>query len=392
MNKNNSIQLLGELKSNFTSHFGETDSSSIYLTPAVLILLGEHTHYNDGMIITAAVDRHTGIMLKRRSDENINLLINNKRYNLEQTIKNDNIARLIHDCIHQVLNELKERDIQISGFDSALNSNIPICLGRGSIAATQIGFLNALRDAFQLNFSNLDIINISRKAEFEKAGKISNKAHHYTAVYANQKDLMFVDLREEDHKYLSFAQKNYKIVVCDTDIKIENPLAICNERIEECEVGVKGLRLYIWGIKNLRDVEESFLKKHINMIPKIVYDKCLYNVKERERVEKAIKHLKQGKMKLFGSQMTESHNSLNYDYNISSDEINFLVEQAVEIDGNIGSKIICCSPIKCTLNIVKKNNVAKFVSTIEKKFKSKYKKKLSVHVLDFSVGSKKIVI
>ena len=232
------------------------------------------------------------------------------------------------------------------------------------------------------------MVAISRKIELDLIGKISNLAHHFTAALSKKENLLYIDLRTNGYKNLTFPNDDYRIVICDTGLEIENPEKICNERIEECEVGVKGLRLYIWGIKNLRDVGQDFLQKHIKMIPQRVFKRCEYNVLERIRVENSLKHLKGKDYSSFGKQIFNSHTSLAYEYQLSSSELDFLIDKARQITGVLGAKMISCSPLRSTLNIVSKNHLEEFLEIINKEYSGQFEKELNIHVLNFSAGIK----
>ncbi|MCL4550845.1 MAG: hypothetical protein M1495_20010 [Bacteroidetes bacterium] len=191
---NGTHQQILQVIQHFDNVFGDTTAAVLNVSPASLMLLGDHTHYNEG-----------------------------------------------------ILKHLREFGLIKYGFDCVVLSTVPECLGMGSYAAHQIGFLNALKKLYNLSIDEERLLDIVRKNEFGVIGKISNVAHHYTVQYGKEKKLFFTDLRTYAHKSLPLRDDKYSIVICDTSEKIVDPQKICNERIEGCEVGVKGLRLYIWG-------------------------------------------------------------------------------------------------------------------------------------------------
>ncbi|MBU4338067.1 hypothetical protein KKD57_00730, partial [Patescibacteria group bacterium] len=136
-----------------------------------------------------------------------------------------------------------------------------------------------------LKISDENLLNIVRRNELNVIGKISNQAHHYTIQFGKENRLFIMDLRTKEHRTISLDCSKYSLAICDSGEKIIEPQKICAERIEECEVGVKGLRLYVWGIKNLRDIELEFLLKHVHMLPGRIFSRVLYNVKERLRAQ-----------------------------------------------------------------------------------------------------------
>ena len=384
---NGALDEVLKVKERFESLFGDSSNSLLILSPASLILLGDHTHYNDGLLISSSINRYSVIQIKKRNDRIINLTStdwNNsyvKSFALHEIPSVDETGYKTLTCLIKLL--YREKYIH-SGFDCVVSSNIPECIGLGVMAALETGFVSAIKKIFKLSVDIKDLFRLIQENELNLIGKISNKAHHYTIKFEKEGRLLFIDLRSMDHKVVSLSNNNFDIVVCDTQERIMNPQDICNERITECEVGVKGLRLYIWGIKNLRDVELDFLLRHFHMLPKKIFNRVLYNVKERIRTEKAIKFLKQKSLIDFGKCITESHWDLANDYELSSEKCDFLVETASTIRGVLGSKMISCSPIRSTLNIIEKSETDSFIELI----KNNYRKKFNDDLITYKFSSK----
>jgi galactokinase len=375
------------VKKRFGDNFGNTSGIIIKTTPASLILLGDHTHYNEGLLLSIASNRFSSIALRKRDDKLIHVVNNSLSLPIEISNSNkidENLTGILQ--IKNVLNILKNYREIPNGWDCAIENDIPKCIGLGASASLQVGIVAGLNDLFELNLTQMEIIQIAREADLEFIGKISNKANHYTSLLSKKNELSFLDLRGEKLSTYKFDEEQYKLVICDTGIHIPNPADICNERIKECDIGIKGLRLYIWGIKNLRDVGLKFLERHLHMIPKLIYNRCLYNVKERIRVEEVQKKLSIDGMEVLGQKMFESHNDLSNIYNISSKEADFLVDSASGIDGVLGSKMISCSPIKSTFNLVEANRVEQFSERIKDSFRKKFGIELATHTLESAKG------
>lgn len=376
-----------KVKKRFSDNFGEKSGIKLKTTPASLIMLGDHTHYNEGLLLSVATNRFSSIALKKREDNLIHLVNSALSIPIEIST-NENIDENLTDIlqIKNVLNVLRQYREIPSGWDCAIESEIPKCIGLGAATSLQIGIVSGLNDLFKFNLTQAEIIEIARDAELNFIGKISNKANQYTALLGKKKKVSYLDLRGEILKFFNFNEDKYRIVICDTGIHIQNPADICNERIKECDIGIKGLRLYIWGIKNLRDVGLKFLERHLHMIPKLIYNRCLYNVKERLRVEEVQNKLSTNGFELLGNKLKESHIDLSNIYNISSKEADFLVDAAAKIDGVLGSKMISCSPIKSTFNLVEADKVEQFSEKISSAFRKKYGMELTVHTLETSAG------
>ncbi len=388
-NKKRLLPQISELEKSFFNTFKPSKGAIIKISPASIMFLGDHTHYNDGILLSSAVQKYVSVIFSRRKDTQKNLLFNDTLYNL--SVSKDELAALKKDWVFEYLIELidnlEEREGKKFGFDALVDVDIPVCLGLGRYAALGSAFLKAFKEAYGFQYSEIDLVNITQGTEKQIIELISNRGHHFTAFLNPPKSLVLTDLRKDHPDFIPFPTENYRIILTDTQIDIKNPSAICNERIEECQVGVKGLRLYIWGIKNLRDVKLDFLKQHIHMIPRLVYKRCYYNVTERKRVEEAIKNIEKKKLKEFGKLIFDSHNSLNEDYDLSTEHLNFIVNNSKELPGVIGSKMISCSPRRSAYHIVKKENSDEFIDKISTIYRQKYDSELEISKIKFSEGA-----
>lgn len=385
-------RILLSAKELFEDAYGSIDNSVFMLSPFSLILMGDHTHYNDGMLLTCNVDRYSVIVLRARRDNKF--LIRTNDYpdvveldKFELTNENKNS---ILKFAKSVLDEFKQREINLTGFECAIFTNVPAGLGLGRAASIQLGLVKAINKEFKLKLGKPGKVNISFAANKKITGKISNKANHCSVCLGKEKRIMLVDLRNDKPKYFSVPEEDYRLVVCNTNEKIDNPQKVCNERISECSVGVKGLRLYIWGIKNLRDISIEFLKKHKHVLPQSLYKRCYYYVKEKMRVSESLTFLRKNNFNEFGKMIFESHKSLSEEYEISSTKIDYLVDCASKIDGVLGSKIICCSDYESTYNIVKADKVEEFKAKIKSCYKKYQDKEISILTLNLTDGIKKV--
>lgn len=376
----------------FTPQFGNHKTFHYAISPASIIFLGDHTHYNDGILISAAVDKYSWAAVRKRADNSVNLYRKNTdkllSFSLSEIEKVNEAEGF--KMIIGITAILKNENLLTSGFDCIFDSSVPQWLGLGGLASQQMAVIAGLKKAFGFKESLQDLIRYVRTNELKLVGKISNIANYYTIAYGKKSKLILTDLRSREFKSLPLGENEYKIVICNTGEEIDHVENICNERIEECEVGVKGLRLYIWGIKNLRDVQLDFLMRHLHMIPRKIFARVLYNVTERIRAEEAVKFFKQKKIKDFGTLITKSHGSLSLDYEISNDKLDFIVTQSGNLKGVAGSKMISCSPLRSTFHLVETNRVENFVNQIRKIYFDKFNEDLETHILNIADGVKVI--
>ena len=371
----------------FNNAFGAYGEKVVYFAPASLILLGDHTHYNDGNIITCSIDKYVCVVLGKNEKDEIAVITENTEQPVIVHAGENHFEdfKFPIDRILQLLGLVKENYAIPPGLVCSITSDITGGLGLGSTAAFSVAFLNALNKLLGLKIDEPELINIAYQTEFNSIGKITNKALIVASMLSRENKIMNFDFRSDKINSYDFNHSGFSIIVCDT--KKENVKnTLCQERITECEVGVKGLRLYIWGIKNLRDVNLDFLEKHIHMLPRRVYKRCYYNVMERIRVDKALEYLLNNDTGCFGQLLTESHTGLSTDYEISTEELDFLVEESAKVDGVVGSKLISCSPKLLTVHIIKTANKEEVIEQLGNSYRSKYDSELIVYNVNLSNG------
>lgn len=381
------IKHFDDLIDRFSASFPDSKKRYHSHAPASIMLLGDHTHYNDGILLSNAVDKFTTVILSPRIDGEKTVLLDNQIFELSIKAHNAFRKNWILEYIIVLLENLEERYNRKFGFNALVDVDIPVCLGIGRYASLGSAFLRAFNSAFDIYMTTKDIVNFTQGTEKDIIEQISNRGHHFTSNLNPAKSLVITDLRKDEPSFIPFPSTKYAIVLTDTKIDIKNPSQICNERIEECQVGVKGLRLYIWGIKNLRDIKKDFLERHIHMIPRLVYKRCYYNVTERERLERAIEAIEKRKFTDFGNTICESHQSLKTDYDLSTEMLDFISQRACEYNGVLGSKMISCSPRRSVFNLVQKHYVDEFIELIQRDYSEKNNAELETHKLNLIEGA-----
>lgn len=374
----------------FESLHGSVEHTFLSISPASMMLLGDHTHYNEGILLSLRINLYWVCVFRKRKDKIV-------------TFANTKTGKYISTCydnpefesgpdfrlLRGLTKKLCENEIINFGFDCVMESNVPECLGLGSSSSMQISFINNISKAYSVDIEQSNLLNLIHKNELNKIGKISNTGHCVNVQYGKEGKILSYDLRTKEREMINFNSKKYEIVICDTKQELHNPQDRCNERVEECEIGVKSLRLYIWGIKNLRDIESDFLLRHYHMIPKKIFTRVLYNVNERKRAQEAISYFKDGDIDKVGELIKASHWALSQDYEISHPTTDFLVEEASKIKGALGSKMISCSPIISTFNIVEEEHADYFVNRISESYKEKYGQELNIYRVKIVDGVKK---
>ncbi len=383
-------ELFKETKDKFVEFFGSDERCAYVLAPASLVFLGDHTHYNEGVLLSAAVDKYIAAAGRKRKDGRV-FIVNNftrRKIEIKDSPEIENDSRFPERFIYNLLLQMKQNNFLTGGAEIAFTSDIPDCFGIGSVAAHQIALLKLIKKISGLRMSKEEMVSFSRKMEMMVIGKISNEAHHWTVLNSRHKSVVYCDLRTKTVKNIHFSFDDFDIVLLDTEVDIPDSPKICSERIEECEVGAKALKQYMWGIKNLRDISDEFLKKKVMMLPRRLYQRINYNVQERMRVEDALRGIFNDEISGFGNAILNSHRNISTDYIISSEQIDFLVEQSAAMKGVIASKMISCSPKRSLFSIVNKEYTDTYISEIKSTYSRKYGTELSSYKLNITSGVK----
>jgi len=384
------VDLFKETKDKFVQLYGGIKGCRYVECPSSLVFLGDHTHYNEGVLLSVGVNKYVTAIGRKRKDNKI-LIASNFT---EEIIEADSSyvikpgSRLPVRYMVNLFTTLREKEIIKNGFEIALTSDIPDCFGLGSIAAHQMALLKLVNSLCKLKLSRTALIELSGGIEKKIIGRLSNEAHHSTIVNSHNKSFLFSDLRTKVFKNIPFENEQYEIILLDTEKIIPDSLKMCTERIEECSIGSDTLKTYMWGIKSLRDISDDFLKKKIHMLPKRVYQRINYNVSERNRVETALTNIFNNEIEEFGKCINASHKSISSDYLISSEEIDYLVNESIAFKGVIASKMVSCSPKRSLFAIVNKEYTDSYLKYINDKYYKKYEKYLSIYKLNIASGAK----
>lgn len=380
-------EVFKKLEQSFLKHFSNDDGVKYFSSPTSIILLGDHTQYNDGLMISVSFNCYVGVAL-RKSDKGYSVVYDNKMYSSHSLSKFDFPAEeSLLKSLNNLFKQIEDEKIITSGFECCIVNETSKTFGLGNHAAITMGFLKAMDSVFDTNLSNQKLVDLAVESEKKLYGKVVSKPLYYSSLAHRENTLMYYDTRSDFHQFLPIDDK-VQFVVCKTNIEKKNFHQTCKERIEECEIGVKGLRLYIWGIKNLRDVEEKFLERHIHMLPKRLYSRCFYNVLARKIVEESYKNLKNNDCEEFARKLNETHSGLAEHYEISSQTMNELVKLADESKLCLGSKMISCSYNDSTINLVYKKNIDKFDTFMKKNFSLNNGTKLDIENYSISDGAK----
>jgi len=360
-------------------------------SPGRINIIGEHTDYNGGLVMPAAIDKAIYVAISQRNDNEIHLFSENfqEKYsgNINKVKKSD-VAWA--NYILGVVDGLLKRGFTLSGFNLYIYGDVPLGAGLSSSAAIECATAYALSLMYQLFVSNMDLALIAQKAEHEFAGVNCGIMDQFASVFGRQDYAMMLDCRSLAHEYIPLKLEGYKLVLLNTNVKHSLSDSAYNDRRAQCEQGVAWIKAHHPSVEFLRDADEEMLLAYVKPQNIETYTKCSYVVAEIARVKKAAKALKEGDLKELGELMFQTHEGLSKAYEVSCKELDFLVEQVKGLDDVLGARMMGGGFGGCTINIVKCEAIDALIEKVSKHYHEKFGLSLSAYVVQTANGSETI--
>ncbi|PSL46835.1 galactokinase [Chitinophaga niastensis] len=358
----------------------------IVVSPGRINLIGEHTDYNDGFVLPAAIDKKIvyAIALNDTRQCNAHAVFTNETvsFSLDE-------VKPTHGWINYLMGvvfQLQESGLPVKGFDCVIAGDIPVGAGMSSSAAVEGGLVAALDHFFQYGLDRMQMALIGQKAEHTFPGVKCGIMDQFANLHGKKDQVMRLDCRSLEFEYFPFNFPGYKIVLCNSMVHHSLASSEYNVRRHQCEEGVKVIQVNHPAVKSLRDADMSMLHEVRSQLSSKVYDRCSYVIAEIQRVQDGTELLKQGNLQAFGQLMYATHEGLSKLYEVSCPELDFLVSLAKQREEVAGARVMGGGFGGCTINLVKAEKVADYVSYIQSRYNEQYGKVPEVYVTTIEEG------
>ncbi|MGB4398304.1 MAG: galactokinase [Daejeonella sp.] len=427
------------IKTRFRELF--TQDPIIIGSPGRINLIGEHTDYNMGFVMPAAIDKAIYLGIQKREDDEIHL--HSLDYDDEHITTTDKIVRSgklwpdyllgvvdeitiylqgaegnrIHrmDRIHRMLDAEEDEKRMLEGetndntgeefrgFNVVFGGDIPPGAGLSSSAALECATAFGLNELFGLGLEKMDMVKIAQAAENNFVGMKCGIMDQFASMFGKKDHLIRLDCQSLEHQYIPFQLEGVTVVLFDTRVKHSLASSAYNERREECEMGVAlvngGLKSEVGGRKseiggrrsdagrlegqvgNLRDVSEEMLLEFVKPVNEVVYQRCSFVVAENKRLLAGCKDLENNDVAAFGKKMFETHKGLSELYEVSCKELDLLVDIVKDDPNVLGARMMGGGFGGCTINLIKHEAVADLIVKVSEA----YKKETGVEMLVYKV-------
>jgi galactokinase len=335
----------------------------LFRAPGRINLIGEHTDYNEGFVMPAAVDLDCWVAVAPVPDRAVVVYSSNfkdaRTFHLDQP----KALRDWSDYVQGVALMLDQSGYRIPGAKMLIASDVPMGSGLSSSAAVEVAAGLALLDLQKRFCDRLQLAQLCRRAENEFVGARCGIMDQFICCHGKAGHLTRLDCRSLQHNYFRLPD-DVRLVICNTMVKHANASGEYNVRRSQCEAGVQILSGPLQGISALRDASLEDLERLRAVLPPIVYKRCLHVISENHRVQLAAAALEEGNLQRFGQLMAASHRSLRDDYEVSSPELDLMVDLANRAEGVYGARMTGGGFGGCTVNLVAAGAVPEFTTKI----------------------------
>ncbi len=352
----------GDVAREFRSRFGR--EARVSRAPGRVNVIGEHTDYNDGFVMPAALEFATFVAAAPRPDRRLRVYSMTMDETREFDLDAPEPARhQWSDYVFGVAVMLEKTGRRLRGADLAIWTDVPLGAGLSSSAALEVSAAHALLTASGLPFEPLAAARIGQSAENDYVGMRCGIMDQYASACGVQDHALLIDCRSLESRPVPIPP-NLRLLIANSNVKHQHAGGEYNARRAACEEGVRLLTPYLGPIKALRDVTPEALERYRSKLPDLVYRRCRHIVTENARVLEAERALNAGDYAACGRAMNASHDSMRDDFEITCKEIDILAGLGQATKGVYGSRMTGGGFGGCTVSLVEAKAVDEIRETL----------------------------
>jgi len=374
----------------FRKQYGSVEGLRIFRAPGRVNLIGEHTDYSLGFVLPAALELATYVATAPNSEGMLRIYSEDRRELCEWPVAD--LAGLKPskqwtDYPLGVARELMEAGFPLAPANLLIRSTVPDGGGLSSSAALEVSTALALLLGRPLGPTEL--AKLAQRGEHRFVGNPCGIMDQYISVFGREHAAVEIDCRSLEHRLVQLPA-GVTFLAVNTMVKHALSGSAYRDRVAECAAAVQGLRRHYPEARTLRDISVEQFEPVAHELPPVVQRRARHVVSEDARVRAFVEASARGDLAAMGRLLVESHRSLQHDYEVSCEELDFLVDRALEIDGVIGSRMTGGGFGGCTVTMVREDAAEAFAAKIARAYEDKYAVKPRVYPCRPSAGAAEV--
>ena len=376
-----------KLLNEFNKRFGTTPI--IVKSPGRINIIGEHTDYNQGFVLPAAIDKAAYVAMSFREDAEIHLVAMDLGEFYSTSLDE---LKPVQDLswpnyILGAAAQFQKKGIQLKGFNAILLSDVPIGAGLSSSAAIECATTFALNELLGTGLSRLSMVEMAQKAEHEYAGVLCGIMDQFASMMGRKDHVIRLDCRSLEYQYVPFQLEGFTIVLFNTNVKHSLASSAYNTRREECQQAVSWINEFETQVESLRDVNISMLDQYVRPRNELIDDRSRFVVQEIERLLNACNDLKQGDIGALGQKMLATHDGLSKMYEVSCRELDWLVDEVRDNPDVLGARMMGGGFGGCTINLVREEAVEELTKKVSMSYEKVMGLPLTTYIATIGDGT-----
>jgi galactokinase len=381
-------KLIQETTAHFEKNF-QKKAEFIFLSPGRINIIGEHIDYNDGFVLPAAINKYICFAISKNDTSECTIIAKdlNETYKFDWNDELKPIDKMWVNYILGVLHQLKVKKVTSQGFTIVFSSTIPMGAGLSSSAALECGIGYAMNKLYNLGLSKLEIAHIGQKSEHTFVGVNCGIMDQFASVFGKKNKVIKLDCNTLNYEYHKADFKKYSLLLLDSNVKHTHLTSGYNVRRQEVEQGLTIIKHYFPEVNTFRNCTETMVLELQGKLGKTLFKRCHFVVKEIQRVQDAVIAIENSDFNKLGKLMTETHFGLAKEYEVSCDEIDFLVAAVQNEKSVLGSRMMGGGFGGCSINLVEKGSENQLIKKISEQYKDTFDIELKSYKVKISNGT-----
>lgn len=385
-------EVVRRIQTSFEDVFGTADGTVVVRAPGRVNLIGDHTDYNDGLVLPMTIDRAAYVSARARNDDEIAL------YSLHF---NDEVRYPLHErppadagswvsYVSGAIEELRLRGYLTGGVEILIDGDLPLGAGLSSSAALEVAVVHALDVLFGMELDAVEAARLCQTVEHRYAGVECGIMDQFVSRLGRAGSALLLDCRSLEYEHVPFdpAAAGLALVVADSRVTRGLATSKYGERRGECLRALGILRDAFPGVESLRDVTPDLLASRRSVMDARIHDRVRHVLEENARVLHAADALRTSAFNRFGELMNQSHASLRDRFDVSCAELDTLVHAAQRTDGVLGARMTGGGFGGCTVNLVRATAVNALKSALSTAYRQAHGRSPRVYVLSRNYETK----